>query len=88
MDNEIGALGGEQVAHALAIANIQIEVAVAWNRLDQAADHGPRGPGGAEELLAHVVVDTGHAPTFLRERTRAIRPDQPARSGDKYFLVR
>ena len=88
VDDEVGPLGGEQIAHALAVANIEIEVAVAGNGIHQIAHHGAGGARRAEELLPHIVIDADDVPTFAGQQARALGADESAGSGDHYFLGR
>ena len=75
-----------QIAHALAVADIEVEVAVAGNVIHQIAHHCPRRAGRAEELLPHIVIDADDVPTFAGQQARALGADEPAGSGDHHFL--
>ena len=88
MDDEVGPLAGHQIAYALAVANVQIEVTVAGNGIHQIADYGAGGARRAEELLAHIVIDADYVPTFAGQQARALGADESAGSGDHYFLGR
>ena len=88
VDDEVGPLGGEQIADTLAVANIEIQMAVAGNGIHQIADHGAGGAGRAEELLPHIVIDADHVPAFARQQARALGADEPAGSGNHHFLGR
>ena len=86
VDDEVGPLAGHQIAHALAVAYIEIEVAVAGNGLHQVAHHGACRTRRAEELLAHIVIDADYLPTFAGQQARALGADETAGSGDHHFL--
>ena len=86
MDDEIRPLDGEQIAHALAVADVEIEVAVAGNGIHQVSHHRARRAGRAEELLPHVVIDANHVPALASQQARALGADEPAGSGDHGFL--
>src|ERR1035438_7391522 len=86
VDDEVRPLAGEQIAHALAVADVEIEVTVAGNGIHQVADYRARGARRAEELLPHVVIDANYVPAFAGQQARALGADEPAGSGDHHFL--
>ena len=86
MDDEVGPLAGHQIAHALTVADIEIEVAVAGRRIHQVAHHGARAAGRPEELLPHIVIHANYLPALASQQARALGADEPAGSGDHHFL--
>ena len=44
--------------------------------------------GRTEELLAHIVIDANHVPTFTRQKARALGSDEAAGPGNHYFFGR
>ena len=86
MDDEVGSLAGDQVAYALAVPYIEVEVAVARDVIHQVAHHGSSGAGRPEELLPHIVIDADYVPTLASQQARALGADETTRSGDHHFL--
>ena len=86
VDDEIGPLGVEQIAHPLAIANVEIGMAVVRHGIDQVAHHLAGRAGGSEELLPHVVIHAHHAPAVLGEHADAFGADQSSGTGNQYFF--
>ena len=85
VDDEVRPLGAHQFAHAVAIADVQFDVAIPAQLARQCLHHRPRRAAGAEEPGAQIVVDADDVPALGGERARALRADQTARSRDECF---
>ena len=82
MDDEVWAFRLQKIAHALAVANVEILVTVTGQGGHKVLHDGAGGAGRSKELLAHVVIHTHYAPTFFGECAYAIGADKTAGSGN------
>ena len=80
--HDIVGVAGEQALHRHGVTNVGIDVAVAPDVGLETPAVGRRAGGGAEEGLAHVVVDADHVEALVGEQAHGFGADQPRRPGN------
>jgi len=83
VNDELRPFRVQHPSHSLAVADIDGQVPVTRQRRAQFLDDRMRRTLFAEELTAHVVIDSHHLPAFCRKLADTFRADQPTGSGDK-----
>ena len=87
VNDEVRALALEKIADRLAVADIQVQVFVVAQGLGEFFDDGTCGAAGAEESLAHVIVDANDSPSLGAEQANTLRANKTARAGNNGLLV-